>query len=151
MIKNFLIFCTALFLFTSLSAQDIYKPDKRLYDCFSSDDIVKMENSRSELIPYYNYYLEHSYYMVDLKKARKVVDGKDIHTVTARVSGTETPAKFDMAVYSKETFNPLKYNFNLQKDSYVVYVWKEAGVAIVFYPLSFISNAYKELTKKRNN
>ena len=89
--------------------------------------------------------------MVDLKKARKVVDGKDIHTVTARVSGTETPAKFDMAVYSKETFNPLKYNFNLQKDSYVVYVWKEAGVAIVFYPLSFISNAYKELTKKRNN
>jgi hypothetical protein len=147
--KNFLITCVALFLFTSLSAQDAYKPDKRLYDCFFDEDIAMMESSKSELIPYYNYYLDHSYYVVNLKTAEKEVTGTDIHTVTSRIVWKEASATFDLTTYTKETFNPLAYNFNLQKDSYITYVWKEAGVAIVFYPLSHISNAFKEVSKNR--
>jgi hypothetical protein len=151
MIKNFLISCIALFMFSSISAQNTYKPDKRLYDCFYDEDIAMMEGSKSELIPYYNYYLDHSYYVVYLKTAAKEVTGTDIHTVTSRIISKNPGTTFDMTTYSKETFNPLGYNFNLQKDSYVTYVWKDAGVAIVFYPLSYISNAFKELSKNKTN
>ena len=147
MLKNIIISCIALFVCTTISAQDTYKPDKRLSEVFSQTDLSQMESSRSELIPYYNYYLDHSYYMVDLKKAFKEVTGKDIHTVTARTNGLETPALFNETKYSKETFNPLKYNFNLLSNYFVTYIWKEAGIAIVFYPLSQISNSYK-LAKK---
>jgi len=138
-------------MYATLSAQDIYKADKRLNDCFTSQQISQMESSKSELIPYYNYYLNHSYYVVDLKKAAKEVTGKDIHTVTVRTNGSETPALFNETKYSKDTFNPLKYNFNLLSNYFVTYVWKEAGVAIVFYPLSQISNSYKKLAKTSSN
>jgi hypothetical protein len=148
MLRNIVITCIALFLSTTISAQDNYQPDKRLSDCFSAEELSQMVAGKSDLIPYYNYYLDNSYYAVDLKKAEKEVTGIDIHTVFNRTLNKET---FKMTSYSKETFNPLKYNFNLQKDSYVTYIWKEAGVAIVFYPLSHISNAFKEISKNNKN
>ena len=148
MLKNFLITCLALFLLSAVSAQDIYQPDKRLSECFSAEELSQMVAAKSDLIPYYNYYLDNSYYAVDLKKAEKEVTGIDIHTVLNRNSNSET---FNMTSYSKENFNPLKYNFNLQKDSFVTYIWKEAGVAIVFYPISYISNAFKEFSKNKKN
>jgi hypothetical protein len=150
MIKHFTTTCSALFLFIMVSAQDIYKPDTRLSDCFSSAEISQMVATKSELIPYYNYYLNNSYYAVDLKKAEKEFTGIDIHTVMSQTMGNEAKHFLEVS-YSKETFNPLLYHFNLQKDSYVTYIWKEAGVAIVFYPLSYISNAFKELSKNRTN
>jgi hypothetical protein len=148
MLKNIVLTIIALFVFTTISAQDNYKPDKRLSDCFSAEDLSQMVAAKSDLIPYYNYYLDNSYFTVDLKKAGKEVTGIDIHTVLNRTLHKET---FKMTSYSKETFNPLKYHFNLQKDSYVVYIWKEAGIAIIFYPLSDISNAFKELSKNNKN
>ena len=148
MLKNIVITCIALFVSATISAQDIYQPDKRLSDCFTAEEISQMVTGKSDLIPYYNYYLDNSYFTVDLKKAEKEVTGIDIHTVTNRALNKET---FKMASYSKEAFNPLKYHFNLQKDSYVIYIWKEAGVAIIFYPLSHISNAFKELSKNNKN
>ncbi len=147
MLKHITTLCIALFWLTGLSAQDNYKPDKRLYDCFPADEISQMESSRSALIPYYNYYLENSYYVVDLKSAAKEVTGIDIHTVSSQTVGSQPATKFSASSYSRQTFNPLQYHFNLQKDSYVTYIWKEAGVAIVFYPLSYISNAYMQLSK----
>jgi hypothetical protein len=148
MLKHLVIASIALFMFTSINAQDNYKPDKRLSECFTSEELSQMVSSKSELIPYYNYYLNHSYYAVNLKTAQKKVTGTDIHTVTERTNGKEAGAKFNMSTYSKETFNPLKYNFNLQRIGFITYIWKEAGVAIVFYPLQQISNAYKAFTKK---
>jgi hypothetical protein len=151
MLKRLFLYCIAIGLYSSISAQDIFKPDKRLYDCFSTEELSRMEASKSDLIPYYNYYLDHSYYVVELKSAKKKVTGADIYSVLSRTSGTEVPVKFNMKSYSKETFNPLRYDFNLQMTGFVTYIWEEAGVAIVFYPLQQISNAYKELSKKRNN
>jgi hypothetical protein len=148
MLKNIIISCIALLVYTTVSAQDTYKPDKRLSEVFSQKDLSQMESSKSELIPYYNYYLDHSYYVVDLKKAAKKVTGTNIHTVNSRTNGTETSVLFSDTKYSKDTFNPLKYNFNLQSNYFVTYVWEDAGVAIVFYPLSQISNAFKKETGK---
>jgi hypothetical protein len=147
MLKSIIVTCIAIFVSAAVNAQDIYNPDKRLSDCFTPEDLSQMVAGKSDLIPYYNYYLDNSYFTVDLKKAEKEITGIDIHTVLNRTSGKET---FNLTSYSKETFNPLKYNFSLQKDSYVVYIWKEAGVAIIFYPLSPISNAFKEQSKNQN-
>jgi hypothetical protein len=148
MIKNVLITCIVFFISTTISAQDIYKPDKRLNDCIDADILSQMVSSKSELIPYYNYYIDHSYYVVDLKKAEKEVTGKDIHTVVSRAIGNKVTVLFNEISYTKETFNPLKYNFNIMMNSFVTYIWKEAGIALVFYPQSQISAAYKEASHK---
>ena len=137
-----------LFLCTSISAQEIYKPDKRLYDCISSEDLNQMEASASELISYYNYYLDNSYYVVDLKTAEKKVTGTDIHSVKTQTTGTETSRYFTEKVYSKKTFNPLLYNFTLEMNSFTTYIWNEAGVAIIFYPLNQISDNYKNYIRE---
>jgi len=148
MIKKFAGLCIALFIVGNLSAQSLYKADQRLSDCFSQEYIAQLENSNSELIPYYNYYLDNSYYVVDLKSVGKEVTGADIHTVlVSDDSGVKN--YFSETAYSKEKFNPLKYHFNLSSNSFTTYVWKEAGIAIVFYPLSHISADYKKYMKNK--
>jgi hypothetical protein len=149
MLKHLLVCCIAIGLFTSISAQDIYKPDKRLYDCFTAEELSQMEASKSELIPYYNYYLDHSYYVVTLKSAEKPITGRDIHQVNSAVS--QTSQKFNEKTYSKETFNPLKYNFNLELHNSVTYLWKEAGIAIIFRPNYVISSDFKNYFEKLKN
>lgn len=138
----------ALFIAGNLSAQGLYKADQRLSDCFSQEYITQLENSNSELIPYYNYYLDNSYYVVDLKSVGKEVSGADIHTVLV---GDNSGGKnfFNETTYSKEKFNPLKYQFNLSANSFTTYLWKEAGIAIVFYPLSHIAADYKNYMKNK--
>jgi len=148
MIKKLVGLFMALFIAGNISAQGLYKADQRLSDCFSQEYITQLENSNSELIPYYNYYLDNSYYVVDLKSVGKEVTGADIHTVL--VSDNIGEKKFfNETAYSKEKFNPLKYHFNLSSNSFTTYVWKEAGIAIVFYPLSHISADYKKYMKSK--
>jgi hypothetical protein len=151
MLKNTIIPIILLFVFTSLSAQNLSVPDKRLNDCFTQAELSKLVSEQPELIAYYNYYLDHSYYVVYLKKASKPVTGTDIHTVKSRTNGSETPVLFKDTKYSKETFNPLKYNFKLELHSFATYLWKEAGVAIVFYPISNFSADYKNFQKNLKN
>lgn len=143
------IFLLTILVFSTTYAQQNL-PDKRLKECFSSYEISELTSSNPELIEYYNFYMNNSYYVVDLKKAEKEVTGIDIHTVSSRLSNQQTQGFFELKTYSKETFNPLAYNFNLKKDEYVVYVWKDAGVAIVFYPLSQISMKFKQNHKAEN-
>jgi hypothetical protein len=147
MIKKLSGLFIALFIIGNLSAQSLYKADQRLSDCFSQEYIAQLENSNSELIPYYNYYLDNSYYIVDLKSVGKEVTGTDIHTVLA-IDNSGVKNYFSETVYSKEKFNPLKYQFNLSSNSFITYVWKEAGIAVVFYPLSHISANFKKSLKK---
>lgn len=148
MIKKLAVLFIALLITGTLNAQGLYKADQRLSDCFSQEYITQLENSNSELIPYYNYYLDNSYYVVDLKSVGKEVTGANIHTVL--VSDNSGGKKyFSETSFSKEKFNPLKYHFNLSANSFTTYVWKEAGIAIVFYPLSHISADYKNYMKNK--
>ncbi|HOY33178.1 MAG TPA: hypothetical protein PKW80_14965 [Bacteroidales bacterium] len=141
-------FLFAFFIFGNLFAQNIYKADARLADCMSQEYITQLENSGSELIPYYNFYLDHSYYVVGLNATEKEITGQDIHTVTQQTDHAAMNIYFKETTYSQEKFNPLKYNFNLSANSFTTYIWKEAGIALIFYPLSHISADFKEFMKQ---
>jgi hypothetical protein len=125
--------------------------DQRLYDCFSENEINDIIQQNPKLIEYYNFYLDNSYYVVSLSESEKPVTGEDIHKVTIKSNDNVLTAYFDEKTFSKEKFNPLKYNFKLDKNRYNIYIWKEANVAIVFYPLNMISSYYKEYNNKINH
>ncbi len=141
--KQLLLAFAAVLFITAVNAQTTLKADKRLYDVFSADYIAQLESSNSALIAYYNYYLDNSYYTVNLKTAEKLVTGEDIHLVTFGEESKQPVQYFSEKTYAKEKFNALKYNFKLSSENFVTYLWKEAGVAIVFKPLSHISAEYK--------
>lgn len=149
MIKKISGLIFALFIFGNLSAQNNYKADQRLTECLGQAYVSELENSNSELISYYNYYLENSYYAVDIKSAEKEITGTDIHSVLLQTDKPGEKIYFMETTYVKENFNPLKYQFNLSANSFTTYLWKEAGVAIVFYPLSQISANFKESLKSQ--
>jgi hypothetical protein len=130
------------FSLTSVFSQNIFKADPRLYECLDAATIEQAETQQPELIAYYNYYLDHSYYVVSLKSP-KTIDGTDIFSVTLR-NGSE---RFSENKFSKQEFNPLKYNFNLSYNNFTTYIWKKEGIAIIFLPLSHISDNFKTYLK----
>jgi len=68
------IFCVILFSLLimdfSASAQkkssELFTPDKRLIDCYDSSYIEMLQKKNPSLIMYYNFFLDSSYYVVDL-------------------------------------------------------------------------------------
>lgn len=148
MLKKLSGLFTALLIVGTLCAQNVSKADPRIAECFSKETITQMENSNPELINYYNYYLDNSYYIVDLKSVDKEITGTNIHTVLMQSDNPGEKIYFSEKTYIKEKFNPLKYHFNLQNNSFVTYIWKEAGVGVIFYPLSHISDDFKASAKK---
>ncbi len=150
MIKKITGFIFALFLIGTLHAQHVYKADPRLSECFDQAYLSELENSQSELLLYYNYYLDHSYYKVELSTLDKKISAQDIHTVILQNKDTQVKEYFKETTYAKDKFNPLKYHFNLSANSFTTYLWEKEGIAIVFYPLTHISANFKEYLKTIN-
>lgn len=149
MIKKLSGLILTVFLIGTLHAQQVYKVDPRLAECFDQAYLSELENSRSELLLYYNYYLDNSYYKVNLNTLDKKISAQDIHTVLLQNNNPQVKEFFKETVFIKEKFNPLKYQFNLSSNSFTTYLWKEAGIALVFYPLSHISAAYKDYMNQK--
>lgn len=124
---------------------DPYTPDARLYECMSRDYLQQLSAQKSELILYYNYYLEHSFYVVSLK-SEKPVTGTDIHTIKYSKDAGKT-GLFDEKSFDLKTFNVMKYDFPRQLDGFNTYVWDEAGVALVFYPVRHFQSQFKYYQK----
>ncbi|MEI6764286.1 MAG: hypothetical protein WCM76_01520 [Bacteroidota bacterium] len=122
--------------------QDLYKPDARLYQCLDKAFLDKLQSEKSELIIYYNYYLENCYYTTPLN-GDKPVEGIDIHTVTVKDAPNGAVIRFKEKTFNKSTFNPMKYNFNFGMGVFTTYTWKEAGIAIVCRSTEAISTGYK--------
>jgi hypothetical protein len=120
----------------------LYKPDARLYQCLDKTFLDKLQSEKSELIIYYNYYLENCYYTTPLN-GDKPVEGIDIHTVTVKDAPNGAVIRFKEKSFSKSTFNPMKYNFNFGMGVFTTYTWKEAGIAIVCRSTEAISTGYK--------
>jgi hypothetical protein len=133
---------------SSQGTSDLYKPDVRLYDCMSKAHVDQLSSDKSDLIPYYNYYLEHSFYVASLN-AEKPVTGTDIHKVLSTESKTVPGKTFSEKVYVQGKFNPLKYNFTRAIDGFTTYVWKEAGIALVFYPERQFQALFDDYLKKQ--
>jgi hypothetical protein len=131
--------------FLSLSAQtgnDPFSPDPRLLQVIEPTQLAQLQKDKPELILYYNYLLDHCYYVVQLN-AVKPVTGTDIHTVSLKGS----PAKFSEKTFRQSDFNVMKYDFSRDLDRYTTYVWKEAGVALVFHPLRHFQASFADYSK----
>lgn len=124
---------------------DPYTPDTRLSEVMSKDYLQQLSNERSELILYYNYYLENSFIVLNLNQ-EKQVSGIDIHTVNYSRNSGKT-GLFDESSFNANTFNVLKYDFPTNLEKYTTYVWKEAGVALVFYPARQLETNFKNYLK----
>jgi hypothetical protein len=145
------IFITGLFLKTAFTqtAGEIV-PDARLYQCYDSSYIAQLQTINPNAILYYNYYLEHAYYTVELQKP-KPVTGEDIHNVTLNEDLSKgTTVYFDETSYAPEKFNVLKYAFKTHDTNFITYVWKEADIAIVFLPRKKIAEGYQKYLKDNN-
>lgn len=137
------LFFIAFFVFFSLIGFSQSKkniPDKRLYEVYSSDEINRMLNSDLKQLEYLNYYLDNCYYVVSLNNSQKPIEGIDIKLVTDKKTGKN----FNEKTYLKGNFNVLKYNFNTGDTYALTYVWKEAGIAIVFRPEKHIKEDFEK-------
>lgn len=141
----FVFLCSCLLTGTISFAQqktDLYKPDPRLYQCIDRAFLDKLQAEKSELIIYYNFYLENCYYTAPLK-AEKAASGIDIHTVTLKKQTEGKTARFNERYFDKKKFNPLKYNFNFGMSIFTAYIWEEAGIAVICRSSEAIAASYK--------
>jgi hypothetical protein len=148
---KFLIFLSIFIIsFSSKGQENTIKPDPRLFECFESSYVNEMEKSNPMLIVYYNYYLENSFYVVNLVQP-KPVTGENIKTVTLidELSKGKT-VNFSEKTFDIKKFNVLKYKFKIQDASFTTYVWKEANIAIVFLPRKHIAEGYQKYIKDNN-
>lgn len=149
---NFKLWLIFLFLLSTqlivskytLAQGNYYLPDARLYESIDRSYIEQISVEKPELIIYYNFYLENSYYVVSLNKD-KPVTGTNIHTVARKDNKGEY---FQEISYDKSTFNPLKYDFQREYDNFSIYIWEETGIAIVFYPVKHFEIYYKKHLKQ---
>ena len=123
-------------------------PDARLYQCYEKTYLDNLVKTNPEEIQYLNYYLDNAYYTTSLK-AEKPVTGIDINTLFEKSKkGSVTSIPFKEKVYNKASFNVLKYNFHTGFLDTPTYIWKEAGIAIVFHPEKHIKDDFKQINNK---
>ncbi|MFZ4413796.1 MAG: hypothetical protein ACOYOV_11985 [Bacteroidales bacterium] len=123
------------------------KPDIRLYQCYEKTYLDNLAKTNPEQLQFLNYYLDNAYYVASLK-SEKPVTGIDINTLFEKSkNGSLTSIAFNEKVYIKNSFNVLKYNFQTGYLDTPTYIWKEAGIAIVFRPEKHIKEDFNMLQK----
>lgn len=140
LMRNALLIISFLFCFSVQSQVVNVKPDARLYQCYSKQYIDNLLKTNPEQISYLNYFLDNSYYTVNLKDAKKAIEGIDVATLQK----TTDKSKFTEVKYDKSTFNVLLYNFSFGDIPYT-YVWKSAGIALVLRPERHIKEDFNML------
>ncbi|NVO04195.1 MAG: hypothetical protein HXX09_15990 [Bacteroidetes bacterium] len=145
---SFLLIVSFFMTSICLKAQDNkIKPDSRLYECFEASYVNQMEQSNPKLVAYYNYYLENSFYVVDLKQS-KPVTGENINSVTLiKDLSKDKTIYFSEKSFDLKKFNVLKYKFKTEDNSFSTYIWKDAGIAIIFLPRNQIAEGYQKFIK----
>lgn len=145
-----LVLVLALNLFAlKIHGQDReYKADSRLIICLGKDAVQELVDSKSDLLLYYNFILNHSYYTTSLNQEKEVT-GTDIRKVSIKSEfAGKAPATFNESKFDPATFNPLLYEFAPELNSFKTYVWKSAGIAIIFKPISHVEAEFKEWMNK---
>jgi hypothetical protein len=146
-----LVFLTVIiFSINAISQNTKVNADSRLYQCYDSSYVHQMMTNNPPLVAYYNFYLDNAFYVVQLNQA-KPVTGVDIHTVKLN----DDLAKGKTVYFNEKTFdalkfNVLKYSFGTNDVNFITYIWKEAGIALVFLPRNKFADAYQKYLKKNN-
>lgn len=145
-ILYFIVLLSFIFSLKSYSQSKKVIPDNRLIEIYGTSGINDMLKNNPKQIEYLNYYLDNSYYVVSLKNRSKQIEGIDIKLVTVKNNGKN----FNEKVYLKEKFNVLKYNFTTGDTYALTYIWKEAGIAIVFRPEKHIKEDFENKYRANN-
>ncbi len=125
------------------------KPDARLYQCFDKTYIQQLQKDNPELILYYNFYLDNSYF-VGKEVPGKPVQCKNIKKVTLKnetLSGKVQYFNEDLSNFNPKTFNVLKYNFNTDYNKYTNYFLGKTGKILIFYPKKRFIKKYNDYKK----
>ncbi|MFZ4413794.1 MAG: hypothetical protein ACOYOV_11975 [Bacteroidales bacterium] len=147
-ISKCLLIISMLISLTTFAQTKIVKADIRLYQCFEKTYLDNLIKTDPEQVLFLNYYLDNAYYTASLV-SEKPVTGIDINTLFEKSKkGTLTSIAFNEKTYNKSSFNVLKYNFQTGFLDTPTYIWKEAGIAIVFRPEKHIREDFKQLNKK---
>jgi len=94
-------------------------PDARLYECFDSLFIETQLTDNPDIILYYNYFLDHSYYLTDLPPKEDFI---------ATLKSIDFPDDEDLT-----NLNVLKYKLELSNDKITYYRLGTSDRVIVFY------------------
>ena len=147
-ISKCLLIISMLISLTTFAQTKIVKADIRLYQCFEKTYLDNLIKTDPDQVLFLNYYLDNAYYTASLV-SEKPVTGIDINTLFEKSKkGTLTSIAFNEKTYNKSSFNVLKYNFQTGFLDTPTYIWKEAGIAIVFRPEKHIREDFKQLNKK---
>jgi hypothetical protein len=128
-------------------------PDARLYECFDKTYIQQLQKDNPELILYYNFYLDNSYF-VGKEVPEKPINGKDIHTVTLKNETSSDKIQYfneDLSKFNPKTFNVLKYNFKTDYNKYTNYILGNTGKILIFYPKKRFIKKYNDYKKSLTN
>ncbi len=126
------------------------KPDPRLYECFSKEYVDGLQGN-PKLIAYYNFYLDHSFFISEPQK--KPSQGTDISQVAYKEPDAAGKVRYfneDISKLTSQNLNVLKYDFKLSQDKYTHYLLGNSGRTLVFYPMKDISARYHEYLKSLN-
>ncbi len=131
-------------------AQQEIRPDPRLYECFSREYVESL-NEQPRLLLYYNFFLDHAYFVSDADG--KAPQGTDIREVTYREpdeNGNFKPFDEDLSKFDPAKFNVLKYDFRIRKDLYTHYKLGDTGKVLVFLPQEQFTAKYNEYLRTFN-
>ena len=144
----------AVFLFKNSFAQNTTNnkiiPDQRLYQCFDSSYVQRLLDGDKEGVIYYNYLLEHSYFISKNDLSKPTTDALDIYKVKKNdinKSGKTEFFKEDLSSFNPKTFNVLMYVFASDFNKYTTYKLGNTGKLLIFYPKNVFIQMYNEYKK----
>jgi hypothetical protein len=143
MLKHLFIYCIAIGLFTSISAQEVHTPDKRLYEAFGKENVEFLLINNPAIIDYYNYYLDNAFVLVQ-HNPEKI---SSIVQKYPQLLLKDPSFSYDIPDISKGTksINILKYVYDLKKDESSTYWIDKSGIAIVFHSSKTIMENYNKI------
>lgn len=109
--------------------------DKRLYDIYETSHIENLKANNPNLLKYYTYFLDNSYYILELSVGKEDAYPTIYNVKAAEVKGLPSPGNFneDLSAIGTKNFNPLKYEFIRDKSRRKGYKIGKQNRAIVFY------------------
>lgn len=141
-----------VFLFNSFDsfAQSGTKVDQRLYDVYETSHIENLKVKNPELLKYYTYFLDNSYYILDLPAGKENAYQSIYNVKAAEIKGQPSKENFneDPAIVGTTKFNPLKYEFIRDKSKRIGYKLGKQNKAVIFYSEDEFSKMFNEIRIK---
>lgn len=113
-------------------------PDSRLFDCFDKSYIELLESKNPDLIVYYNFFLDNSYFITELPTEK--INSSKIQTL-------KPLDKFKNSKTNIASLNILKYDVKRFYDEYSFYRIGTTNKILVFYSEKEFMIKYNEHRK----